>query len=170
METIAVYWESTIRTYGFNLFQGLRMCRVGMPSSNMARWGAALQSLADHEPAFRLVWAQSEPPETVTFFLLFDDDHWSRVQPFLRRQLQIGTIGTLPGTETVDLVFFQGPHYGDRYGVLDFTLAPLTENGIPLLAIACSVATIYLVLPAGWGGKAKTILSSSFEIPRNRAD
>ena len=167
METIAVYWESTIRTYGFNLFDGLRLSRIGVAPADMGAWGEALQSMADHEPAFRLVWAQAGTPKSVKFFLLCDDNHWSRVQPFLERHRQLGTIGEMQAVERVDLLFFQGPHYGDRYGVLDFTLAPLTKAGTPLLAIACSVATIYLVLPAGEGAAAKRILSSSFEIPTN---
>lgn len=167
METIAVYWESRIRTYGFNLVEGLRMCRVGVVPANMGAWGEALQSMVDHEPAFRLVWAQTGASESVKFFLLCDNNHWSRVQPFLKRHTDLGTIDEMREADKADLLFFQGPHYGDRYGVLDFTLAPLSKAGVPLVAIACSVATIYLVLPAGEGERAKAILSASFEIPHS---
>jgi len=170
METIAVYWESRIRTYGFNLTDGLRLCRIGISPTNMGAWGEALQSMAEHEPAFRLVWAQGGVRESIKFFLLCDDNHWSRVQPFLEWHQQLGAICEMQEAEIVDLLFFQGPHYGDRYGVLDFALAPLTKAAIPLLAVACSVATIYLVLPAGWGGKAKKILSTEFEIPSKTAE
>ncbi len=166
METIAVYWESRIRTYGFNLVEGLRLCRIGIAPADMGKWGQALQSMVDHEPAFRLVWAQTGEMESVKFFLLCDDNHWSRVQPFLERHAHLGTIDEMREAEKVDLLFFQGPHYGDRYGVLDYALAPLSRARVPLLAMACSVATIYLVLPAGQGERAKTILAASFEIPR----
>lgn len=166
METIAVYWESRIRTYGFHLTEGVRLCRIDISPDQLGAWGAALQSIADDEPGFRLVWAQTGAPGSIHFFLLCDDEHWSRVRSFLECHRRCGTVDGMDAAERADLLFFQGPHYGDRYGVLDFTLAPLTASGIPLLAIACSVATIYLVLPAGRGEAARTLLSEAFDIPR----
>jgi hypothetical protein len=64
----------------------------------------------------------------------------------------------------VDLVFFQGPHFGDRYGILDFTIRALGAD-VTLLGTVCATATIYLVLPSGQGRKAKEILHGAFEIP-----
>ena len=166
METIAVYWEPIIRTYGFNLAEALYLCQIGVAPDKLAAWGQALQSIADSGPAFRLVWAQSGHGDQVKFFLLCDDNHWSRVHPFLAHHKHLGTLEEVSSPLMVDLLFFQGPHYGDRYGVLDFTLTPLVEAQVPLLAITCSVATIYLVLPSGWGEQAKRLLSACFEIPR----
>jgi len=165
METIAVYWEAKIRTYGFHLSEGLRLCQIGVAPADLGLWGQALHSMADHGPAFQLVWAQSGPWDQVRFFLLCDNNHWSRVNPFLEGQTRLGIAIETSAPSRVDLLFFQGPHYGDRYGVLDFALAPLVQAQVPLLAVACSVATIYLVMPSGWGRQAKTILTAAFEIP-----
>jgi hypothetical protein len=133
----------------------------------VAQWGQALQSMAEDGAAFRLVWAQAGAPDThqIKFFLLCDDSHRSRVHDFLEGQVVRGVAEELQHPMSVDMLFLQGPHYGDRYGVLDFTLVPLVEAKTPILAVACSVATIYLVTPAGWGAKAKTLLSGVFEIP-----
>ena len=54
-----------------------------------------------------------------------------------------------------------------RYGIMDFTYKALAHGQVPLLAATCSVATIYLVLPAGWGRKTQVILNEAFEIPRS---
>jgi len=167
METIAVYWESRIRTYGFHLCEALRMCRIDIAPEKMVQWGQALQSMADQGPVFQVVWAQGGQGGATRFFLLSDEIHWVRLNPFLDRQLAVGNVSVMGDPTRVDLLFFQGPHYGDRYGVLDFTLTPLIEAQIPILAVACSVATIYLVLRTGWGGQAKALLTNAFEIPRN---
>ncbi len=168
METIAVYWEPRIRTYGVQLVEGLQLYQVGVPPVHLGRWGRALQSVAEDGPAFRLVWAQAGDPDThpIKFFLLCDDTHWSRELDSLEGQVgRQGVAEELHPPLGVDLLFLQGPHYGDRYGVLDFALQPLVEAEVPLLAVACSVATIYLVTPAGWGARARTLLSGAFEIP-----
>jgi len=167
METIAVYWEPRIRTYGFFLCEGLRMCRIDVAPEEMGAWGQAFESMAEQGPAFQLVWAQYGHGDAIRFFLLCDETHWSRLIPFLERQLVVGNVSMTGDPTRVDVLFFQGPHYGDRYGVLDFTLTPLVEAQIPILAVACSVATIYLVLPSGWGGQAKALLTEAFEIPRH---
>jgi hypothetical protein len=167
METIAVYWEPRIRTYGVQWVEGLQLFQIAVSPVHMAQWGQALQSLAEDGPAFRLVWAQAEAPDTdrIKFFLLCDHGHGSKVHDYLEGQAERGVADKLQHPLSVDLLFLQGPHYGDRYGVLDFTLGPLVEAEVPLLAVTCSVATLYLITAAGWGARAKTLLSGVFEIP-----
>ncbi|MBI5063683.1 MAG: hypothetical protein HZB87_09550, partial [Desulfatitalea sp.] len=50
---------------------------------------------------------------------------------------------------------------------MDFTYRALAEGPVPLLGVVCSVASIYLVVPAGWGGKAQALLVAAFEIPKS---
>lgn len=170
METIAVYWEETIRTYGFNLLETEVMCRVSLPVGSMTRWGRVLQQLGSQGAPFRLVWCQVDPPRRFKFFLLCDDEHWQNVRSALEGEALFDSPGHGWEQSTVDALFFQGPHFGDRYGILDFTLKALAAEKVPLIAGVCSVASIYLVLPAGWGTKARTFLSRAFEIPREKRD
>ena len=158
METIAVYWEPIIRTYGFQVQEGLVLSRLRLPVDSLGQWGHALKEMADPGPEFRLVWAQADDAMHLTVYMLSDRIHWCMLQ----------SVWPAPGdqgNERVDLVFFQGPHFGDRYGIMDFTYKALALEKVPLLAAACSVATIYLVLPPGWGSRTRTLLSSAFEIP-----
>ncbi len=166
METIAVYWESKIRTYGFHLLEGLCLCRIDLTSGDCARWGESLQALSELGPSFRLVWSQADLPDTIRFFLLCDEIHWGTVSTFLTRQAGIGLQPWTKHDTAVDVIYFQGPHFGDRYGILDFTHQALAPENVPVLATVCSVATIYLVLPTGWGGRARKLLVEAFDIPR----
>jgi hypothetical protein len=165
METIAVYWEPIIRTYGFHELEGLVLCQTSAPPEAAGQWGRMFQALPEIDPAFRLVWAQSEDGDRITLFMLCDRTHWRKIEPFWPRHAGQRIDGGDPSEQTVDLVYFQGPHFGDRYGIMDFTYKALARGKVPLLSAACSVATIYLVFPAGWGSKARVLLSAAFEIP-----
>jgi hypothetical protein len=167
METIAIYRESVISTYGFNLLERLILVHVEVTSGQLSRWGAFLQDIA-HEPAFRLVWSQSCRPDSIKFYLLCDDKQWHKLNPLLIRCTQDKIVTWRRCTEAVDLLFFQGPHFGDRYGIMDFAQKALIEKQIPLLAAVCSVATIYLILPGGRGETAKSELTCMFNIPMQK--
>ncbi len=167
METIAIYSESVISTYGFNLLQRLIMGQVEVTFDQLSRWGALLQDIA-HKPAFRLVWAQSCRPGGIKFYLLCDDGQWHKVKTFFDRCTE-DRLGTWRrNAEGVDLLFFQGPHFGDRYGIMHYTHKVLTDKRIPVLAAVCSVATINLMLPVGRGETAKKELTCAFNIPMQK--
>jgi len=167
METMAVYWESKIRTYGFNLLERLFLCQITLLPGEMGVLGKALQIPGDDDAVFRLVWAQTGEPDQLKFFLLCDDSYLNRLSFFMQKCKRTDG-GVVPMVRTgVDVICFQGPHFGDRYGIMDFTYKALAHGQVPLLAATCSVATIYLVLPAGWGRKTQVILNEAFEIPRS---
>jgi hypothetical protein len=166
METIAVYWESVIRTYGFNLMQGQILGQMTLPFDRLNAWSRALQGVDEKDAAFRLVWSYVEDGVGVKFFLLCDDIHWHRLQLFWDTLIQANVDIGLQAKTSVDVIFFQGPHFGDRYGIMDYTFKALAPGQVPLLAVTCSAATIYLVVPAGWGKRTKALLTEAFEIPK----
>jgi aspartokinase len=69
-------------------------------------------------------------------------------------------------TSPAELVFFQGPHFGDRYGIADVAVEALAGKGVEMTAIVCSGACIYIVLPEGKSEEAVLILAETFEIPK----
>lgn len=163
METIAVYWEEKIRTYGINLLEGLVLGRVSLPIVRMGQWGGSLQSSEASKAAFRLVWAQSKPPDRIRICLVCDEIYCQMVHPALVSESDAGEpFDWMP----VDLIYFQGPHFGDRYGITDFTLQALAPRQVPLLGTVCAMTTVYLVLPSGWGRTACDALTQAFEIPK----
>jgi hypothetical protein len=167
METIAVYWESKIRTYGFNLLEGLGLHQIDLPADRVASWGWMLQSMADNEASFRLVWFQRETPGQIKLFLLCDAAAWGCMPTFGEPAAATGQGAAPPAQTPADVICFHGPHFGDRYGIMDFTYRALAKEPVPLLGVVCSVATIYLVVPAGWGNKTQGLLMAAFEIPKS---
>lgn len=170
METIAIYWEAKVRTYGFHLVEGLTLCPITLPVDQMGAWGAALHDMADRGAAFRMVWAQLAPDGQIKFYWLCDDSNSETVRTFLRDYPGLDAGHRMGPEQLVDLLFFQGPHFGDRYGIMDFTAKALAQAAMPLMAAVCSVATIYVVVPAGQGAKTKEVLAAAFEIPNKTSD
>ena len=166
METIAVYYESKIRTYGFNLKKEILLCELTIRSESIGSWGKELQSLAASSTFFHLVWACSGKLGEIKFFLLCDDVYGDKINDFIQSQKELKIVQSAQCEASMELIYFQGPHYGDRYGIADFTLKALLQHQIPPKAITCSGAAVYLVFPKTLGVKAKVVLSSAFEVPQ----
>lgn len=84
----------------------------------------------------------------------------------LSRLLREKGLGPLEVEAPVALLFFQGPHYGDRHGIADTALRALEDHGLAPLASACSQSCIYLVLPDAEAEEGESALSAVFLIPR----
>jgi hypothetical protein len=161
METIAVYWEPIIRTYGFNLLEGLTLCRFSLPAGTLGRWDA-MHRCPDHPPApFSLFWAQVESAGDIRLYLVGAEKGCHDQSSGL--EIPVGRWASCERT-AVDVVCFQGPHFGDRYGIMDYTYQALAADVTPLGTV-CATATIYLVFPGGQGRMACDMLRRAFEIP-----
>jgi hypothetical protein len=71
-----------------------------------------------------------------------------------------------PETHAVELVYFQGPHFGDRYGIARAALNALNACGVAPVAMVCSGASVYLMTGPGGAFAAQEALRTSFGIPQ----
>jgi len=58
-----------------------------------------------------------------------------------------------------------GPHFGDRYGIINELLKSLDEAQVGLLGLSCSIHTISGVLPADQIHTAIDAIRKCFEVP-----
>jgi len=65
----------------------------------------------------------------------------------------------------VELLSFQGPHFGDRSGIANATLNPLLDKNIPILAAGCTGASVYIVVPENQAEVSKQHLEKVFNTP-----
>jgi aspartokinase len=164
LATRAAYREPRIKTYGFEKMTDLSMFEISAGRAAMGSLGLALCSMGDEGAPFHLVFSlvSSEGLE----FCLVTQRPWAKV---IRKHMDLYIAGgaetVIRETAAVELVFFQGPHFGDRYGILDATVRALACKGIRMKAVVCSGACVYIVLPEGKSGEAVKVLSESFEIP-----
>jgi aspartokinase len=166
VETIAVYWEPKIKIYGFNEVTDLALIGFTLPPKQMAPVGCILKDLEEPNIRILLVLGQYLDDGKLSLYLLIEKRWEERMIKHLR-QLTGGDIGeSIHITSPTGLIYFHGPHFGDRYGIADSAFGVLAKNGIPILASACSAASIYLVLHEEKLENAKEVLSEAFQLPK----
>ncbi|MDZ7665345.1 MAG: hypothetical protein U5K27_08485 [Desulfotignum sp.] len=142
-ETRSTYVEEKIKTYGIQLHPGVSMVEFRGPSDRFSQTRHRLTADGGSDAMFHLVSVMRISGRMVDAVFVMDSG----------------------GTERVDLITFHGPHFGDRYRILQTALNCLETERAPLRAAACAGASISLVFPAGAGEAAQTALAKGFEAP-----
>lgn len=165
METIAIYWEPRPKTYGFKEVAHLALLNIAIQPEKMVPWGLGLLKLAELDIGFHLVLAKYSNRNELRLYLLLEGSWAHRVVSFIDEHIQPGFEKIFDLTFPVELISFQGPHFGDRYGIADAALKALDGQKIPILIAVCSGATVYIVLPENKLPEARTVLSEAFKVP-----
>lgn len=165
METIAVYWEPVIKTYGFMEKTGLSLFRFSCPVDRMAAWGQRMQEWGTADDGFLMVAGSGLNGQTLQFNLLFEQKGVDRYGAVLEQWLEAEPRMSLQVETPVELIFFHGPHYGDRYGIADAALKALAVQAVPVLSMACTGASVYLIMPEGKTRLAREALGQAFLTP-----
>ncbi len=164
METIAMYWEPQIKTYGFQVVKNLALYKYRLPADLPAEWTRAIKRIEDRPNRFHLLYAQLTESSELDLRLICEPEQGA---PLARRiAAEIPATNDHPQlTAPLELIFFQGPHFGDRFGIADFTYKALKEKTEVLLAAVFACASIYLILPEGAANETRTRLAAAFQIP-----
>lgn len=166
METVAVYSESKIRTYGFDLQEGINLMEMDLADADIHQWGKALSCESGEGCRFEWMMAWAGQGPSTKLWLLCDDANAWRCAGQLKGATADSMDEMLESPVRVDVIRFQGPHFGDRSGIADYALTALGRHGIDFKGMICSISGISLVLPQGRGQKAQAVLKSVFKIPK----
>lgn len=165
METIAVYWEPKPKTYGFKEIIDLSLLDIEIKPGKMTQWGLWLMELADLGIGFHLILAKYSTHEKLRLYILLEKPWTDRVLSYIGEKIDPDSQKDLYVKYPVELIVFQGPHFGDRYGIADTAFNALDGQGIPVLISVCSGAAVYIVLPEKKLQEAKSLLLEVFEVP-----
>ena len=58
-----------------------------------------------------------------------------------------------------------GPHFGDRYGIVSELLTSLSDRQVHLLALSCTIASISGVVPTRQFEPALKAIQNCFDVP-----
>jgi len=166
VQTIAVYWEPKIKTYGFNEAADLSLLELGFNQGQLSEWGKGLQGMGDLGIRFELVLLQYLKDQGFRLYILFKRGDEDQVIGYIRQITRKDAEGTFYVTSPVELIYFYGPHFGDRYGIADAAFKALNRKDIPIIVAGCSGAGIYLALPDKMAKQARSLLASAFEVPQ----
>jgi aspartokinase len=62
-------------------------------------------------------------------------------------------------------IFLHGPHFGDRYGIVQTLLDALERARVTLLALSCTISSISLIIRQQELAAAQLVLGNTFEAP-----
>lgn len=140
METVAIYYEHPVRTYGLKVEEGFCLLSVSLPAPALEEASSAMAGL---DPPVALAFAAlHEQPEGPRAVLCFPQAQEQAVRACLEDS---GAPPDAPA-RSVSLVHIQGPHFGDRYGLASLVVQGLTEAGVEPLAFTGVVHSLFLAL------------------------
>ena len=165
METFAVYWEPKPKTYGFKEVIDLSLLNIEIKPGKMSQWGLMLMELADLDFGFHLILAKYSTHQKFRLYILLEKPWADHVLSYIGRKIDLDSEKDFHLTYPVELISFQGPHFGDRYGIADTAFKALDGQGVPILITVCSGAAVYIVLPEKKLKEARPLLLEAFEVP-----
>lgn len=163
VETIARYWEPVIKIYGSNLKTGLTRFSISFSGEQLGQ----VMVILTKSGMLRFEMMGLTRSESGRFHLLLI------VDPDYNRDAVESAL-TIVGNEReigfsvqhgMELLFFHGPHFQDRYGVMHAAVSALAEASIDISCAACSGTGVHLVAEEGIGRRMLEVLGEVFVVP-----
>lgn len=165
VETRASYWEPVIRIYGSNLQKGLVLIKLRFPDHSLAFWGERLARLEADSCRFEMALMEQLDHRTSQFVLVCEEEMADSICSGLAEAVESTAHSTMERYNAVELLYFHGPHFQDRFGIADAALGCLQKKNISVLAVGCVGTSIYLVTLEKNGCKAAGALADIFVVP-----
>lgn len=163
-ETCAAYVEDKIKTYGFKVQKNLDLFHLILDYDNLDEMGNKISRLEESGACFYFALGHTESDNQISLFFITDPLRKETAR-FIQEISRSRSLKDLSITNNMELITFQGPHFGDRYGIADKALTTLSNASIPVLLAGCTGACICLVFSLGMASKAINALSLTFEKP-----
>jgi len=162
-EVIASYQEKKHKVYALEWQEQQDLLHVKLRSLDLAKMGTAFKDFAQMGLllSFLISGLSHEMGKTDLFFCLPQTKKFNYAD--IVRKL-------LPEDVTVEVsnvAYFSmnGPHFGDRYGIVSDLLNAFVSAKLELSALSCSIASITGVLPSDQIQSAIQIIQECFEVP-----
>lgn len=165
METVAVYKEERVKVYGITEKTDLALAILRFPAKSTELWGLRIIDFEDYIKRFELVTYHATDKNTTELHLLFDRNSSSllsdKLTEWIRDEQDTEFILKLP----VDILYLFGPHFQDRFGIVDIAFNALLKNNIDILVSGCAGTSMYFVTSENQGRSGLKILTDTFLIP-----
>lgn len=158
MDTVAVYLEKPVRTYGVKAQEGLELLRL---TCHPARLAALAKSLSRIQPSLEMVacvalWAQSK----LSLAVCLPRRHSSRLATLAHE-----ASSQVESPRAVNLIGLQGPHFGDRWGIAQQALAALEGADVQPRLVLGATHTLQLLVDPRDAPRALEGLRTRFWYP-----
>lgn len=167
METIAIYWEPVIRIYGIESRENIVFFELTFPVKDLEFHGTNIEKMATTCSDFIMVLLQYINEKSAKLCIAIQSQYAEALHHNLDGLSKKGYKVTIQFLQNVDLVFFHGPHFQDRYGIAETVFKVLDLKTISLRALGCTGTSVYLVVNTGEADIVRKMLSQGFIVPEH---
>ena len=162
-EVVASYQEKRPKVYGLEYHDGQELLRVRMTGAGMSHLGAIFKEIARSglDLTFIATGPSDDEKEEILAYCLphakgrSNQEFMKEVDPHMDVEI----------IAPVVIFSMNGPHFGDRFGIVSELLNSFERNGIDLLCLGCTIASITCVVPALYLEAAIRVINECFEVP-----
>jgi aspartokinase len=162
-EVVASYQEQRPKVYGLEYYEDQDFIEIRMNRKDMGPVGASFRGFA--RSGLNLVFLASAPTHEEGKEILAFCLPTSQSQTYGRIVQRIAPEVDIKGASSVTLFSMNGPHFGDRYGIVSELLTSLRDEQVSLLALSCTIASISGVVPSRQFESALKAIRNCFEVP-----
>ncbi|MCB2192634.1 MAG: hypothetical protein KQI62_13770 [Deltaproteobacteria bacterium] len=163
METVAVYFEKPVRTYGLKLQEGKVALSLECGAERLAGLTAALAAV---DPPLRLLSCSLmwEDDQALLYFCLPEE-----MAPLLEKTATRAG-ARLAQRQAAGVINLQGPHFGDRWGLVSEALGGLQDAQVEPLSLLGVTHTLQVTVSSKDGQAALEGLGQGFCAPGGHND
>jgi aspartokinase len=162
-EVVATYQETKPKVYGLEVYDGQHLVQIKLNRAKIAHVGASFRSFArlSANLTFLATGPSGEQGKEVLAFSLpaSQSEAYGRVIKRIAPEIDF--------QETPSILIFSmnGPHFGDRYGIVSDLCESLGSRQVNLLALSCTIASITGVVPRREYDSVLEAIQERFEVP-----
>ncbi|SHO49534.1 hypothetical protein [Desulfopila aestuarii] len=165
VETVAVYWEPVIRVYGIDIVKDVALLELTFRPEDCALLGQLLMQFKEEGRGFVMVLLETTATGNLRIYLALRQEVATRFHQQLENFTQKDYTLSARLTEQVEVLFFHGPHFQDRYGIVEALFRSVNQQEITLHLVGCTGTSVYLVVGDGEATRARDMLAGDFVVP-----
>lgn len=165
VETVAVYWEPVIRIYGIDIVKDVALLELTFRPEETAFLGRLLMELQVEGRGFIMVLLETTGHGSLRICLAMRPEVATKLRHHLENFTTKDHTLDVGLTTQVEVLFFHGPHFQDRYGIVDTLFRSLDQQEITLHLVGCTGTSVYLVVGDGEAPRARDMLAGDFVVP-----
>jgi len=162
-EVVARYQENKPKVYGLEFYQGQHLVYITMNRTRITSVGASFRGFT--RLGLNLTFLATSPSSSADREIMAFSLPASQGEAYGKVLKRIAPEIEFRETPPVTIFSMNGPHFGDRYGLVSELLASLETRQVPLLALSCTIASITGVVPRDRFDSALRAIQERFEVP-----
>ncbi|MBW2708988.1 MAG: hypothetical protein JRD04_06850 [Deltaproteobacteria bacterium] len=161
-EVVASYQEKHPKVYGLEYQDHQELLHITLAPSNMRALGAAFKGVSRHGLDLTFLVASRPRGNTDAMHLCLPLTKAGSNKENIAHILDPLQIDAHDPVGTFSM---NGPHFGDRYGIVRDLLNALETAGVNLMGLSCTIASITGVVPSSQLPRTIKAIQNCFDVP-----